>query len=65
MAFLSENVGGIWHTWQQIAELEVRRQHIEQYDAALARGIARKIQRRTLVLATLIAKDQAQQGKDD
>jgi hypothetical protein len=65
MSFLSENVEGIWYTWQQIAELEIKRQHIEKYDATLARGIARKIQRRTLVLATLIAKDQAQQGKDD
>lgn len=63
--FLSENVGGIWNTWKQIAELEAKRQNIEQYDAALARGLARKIQRRTMVLATLIANDHAQQGKCD
>lgn len=65
MAFLSENVGGIWQIWKQIADLEAKRQNIEQYDAALARGLARKIQRRTLVLTTLIANDQAQQGLCD
>lgn len=63
--FLDQNVGGIWQTWKQIAELEAKRQLIENYDPTLARGLARKIQRRTAVLATLVAQDAEQQGKAD
>lgn len=63
--FLAENIKGIQAIWLQIADLEIKRKYILPYDPVFARGIGRKILRRSEVLAQLIANDMVQRGKLD